>query len=486
MREITYNVEPTIARFHKSNAFVRGIRGPIGSGKSVGCCWDIYMKACRQTPDGSGVRRSRWCAIRNTYPELKTTTIKTWMEWFADFGKLTMDFPPTFRMRQPLEDGTIVDLELIFLAIELEKDVKKLLSLELTGCWINEARELPKSVVVNAAGRVGRYPRGKSNWSGVIMDTNSPSRYHWWYEAAEVTKPANWEFFDQPPALLEVNGTYQINPAAENLKNLPKGPAYYLDLVGGSDRDFIDVMLRCEYKSIFTGKPVYGGSFIDRVHVSTGPLAVLPGRQLWLSFDFGLTPACVAAQEGANGQLRILREYVSEGMGLTQFLEGAILPDLNGVFRGLELLVTGDPAGVQRSQTDSDDSCMAVLKKFGLNFEPASSNDFEPRRRAVLDRLNRSCDGQPAYLLDYRCQTLRQGFAGGYQFTRMQIRTGDGSERFAEQPEKNMFSHIHDANQYLCLAVDPQRTMRRTSRDQILEQYQRDARSRAQNRRRLG
>lgn len=486
MREILYNVEPTIARFHKSRAFVRGIRGPIGSGKSVGCCWEIYMKACRQLPDDHGVRRSRWAAIRNTYPELKTTTVKTWLDWFGDFGKMTYDFPPTFRMRQQLEDGTTVDLELIFLAIELEKDVKKLLSLELTGCWLNEARELPKAVITNAASRVGRYPRGKSAWSGVIMDTNSPSRYHWWYEQAEEKRPDNWEFFDQPPAVIEKDGVYSINPAAENVRNLPKGPAYYLDLVSGSDRDFIDVMLKCEYKSIFTGKPVYGDSFNDRIHVSPGPLAAIPGRPLWLSFDFGLTPACVAAQEGANGQLRVLREYVSEGMGLTQFLEGAVVPDLNGCFRGMELLVTGDPAGVQRSQTDSDDSCMAVLKKFGLNFEPASSNDFEPRRRAVLDRLNRTVDGRPALLIDYRCQTLRQGFAGGYQFTRLQVRTGDGSERFAEQPEKNMFSHIHDATQYLCLALDPHRTARSSHRADLLQQVQRDARDRARTRRRLG
>ena len=120
-----------------------------------------------------------------------------------------------------------------------------------------------------------------------------------------------------------------------------------------------------------------------------------------------------------------------------------------------------------------------------MNFEPASSNDFEPRRRAVLDRLNRTVDGRPALLIDYRCQTLRQGFAGGYQFTRLQVRTGDGSERFAEQPEKNMFSHIHDATQYLCLALDPKRTSRRTGRDEIIEAHYRNARQHARSRRLL-
>jgi len=38
-------------------------------------------------------------------------------------------------------------LEVIFLALDRPEDVKKLLSLELTGVWINEARELPKSII---------------------------------------------------------------------------------------------------------------------------------------------------------------------------------------------------------------------------------------------------------------------------------------------------------------------------------------------------
>ena len=38
------------------------------------------------------------------------------------------------------------------------EDVKKLLSLELTGIWINEAREIPKSIVDACTMRVGRYP----------------------------------------------------------------------------------------------------------------------------------------------------------------------------------------------------------------------------------------------------------------------------------------------------------------------------------------
>lgn len=43
-----YYAENTIARFHADKSFVRGVRGPIGSGKSVGCCMEILAKAAEQ------------------------------------------------------------------------------------------------------------------------------------------------------------------------------------------------------------------------------------------------------------------------------------------------------------------------------------------------------------------------------------------------------------------------------------------------------
>ena len=67
-------------------------------------------------------------------------------------------------------------------------------------------------------------------------------------------------------------------------------------------------------------------------------------------------------------------------MGLKQFLEYMVIPDLSTKFRGLRTIVTFDPAGMQRSQVDSMDSCAEELARQGLAGEPARTNDFEPRR----------------------------------------------------------------------------------------------------------
>jgi len=83
--------------FMKDDTFFRGIRGPVGSGKSVGCCVEVFRRAIQQGKGPDGIRKSRWAIIRNTNPQLRTTTIKTWLDWFpeSDWGKFTWSVPYT-------------------------------------------------------------------------------------------------------------------------------------------------------------------------------------------------------------------------------------------------------------------------------------------------------------------------------------------------------------------------------------------------------
>ena len=61
------------------------IRGPIGSGTSSASCMKIYRQAIGQRKSTiTGKRRSKWAIVRNTYPELLNTTVKTWLDWFPE------------------------------------------------------------------------------------------------------------------------------------------------------------------------------------------------------------------------------------------------------------------------------------------------------------------------------------------------------------------------------------------------------------------
>lgn len=451
---VEYNPEPTALKFHLSQAFVRGLMGPIGSGKSVACVEELKMLATKvQRPGEDGVRRTRFCVIRNTYPELRSTTMKTFKDWFPpSCCRFIYRSPVTAKMFIELPDKTSVDMEVFFVALDREKDIKKLLSMELTAVWLNEVREIPKAVLDAATGRVGRYPPKKDGGpsrSCIIMDTNPCDDDHWYYRLAEEETPAGWEFFQQPPGLLNEDGHWLPNPVAENIRHLPDGYDYYLNQLGGKQNQWIRVYIEGKYGTVMDGKPVYP-EFRDETHVAGDAVVPHPGCQLILGWDFGLTPAVVMGQITPRGRLIILAELVAERMGLKQFVEIVVKPFLASRLSGFLIAASyADPAGTAESEADMQ-SCITVLNDLDIPTVAAPTNKIEPRLQSVRDFLTRMVDGKPGFLISRSCRNLRKGFNGGYKFERVAVA---GDERFREKPCKNRYSHPHDALQYLCLAA---------------------------------
>lgn len=432
---------PVCDEFFYDNSFVRGIRGPIGSGKSTACAFLPWRHLAESEPGHDGVRRARWAVIRNTYPELKTTTIKTWHQWFPpEVGDWKDQGPPTHRIQ---ENG--FDLEVMFLALDRPEDQRKLLSLELTGAWINEAREVPKAILDGLTGRVGRFPPvrgGSRSWSGVIMDTNSPDTDHWWYRLAEEQAPSGFRFWCQPGGR---------DAKAENLVNLP--PDYYERTLAGKDPAWVKVYVDGDYGYVQDGKPVYP-EFRDQLH--TKACEPDPKLGLWIGLDFGLTPAAALAQRTMLGQWRFIDELVTEDMGAVRFgelLKGKLDADykdfkLGGIF--------GDPSGDNRAQTD-ERTPFSILRAQGLPARPAHSNDAVLRREAFAKPLSRLVDGEPGLIVDPRCTMLRKGLMGGYRYKRVQV---TGHERYHDKPDKNSFSHVCEAAQYLMLGAGEGRALK--------------------------
>lgn len=469
--QIKYTAEATAARFHADNSFVRGIMGPIGSGKSVACCMEIFSRAIRQTVGSDGKRSSRWAVIRNTYPELKSTTIRTWSDWFPEsICPVKWDTPITATMKLPdIGDGTGLDLELIFLALDKPQDIKKLLSLELTGAWINEAKEVSLSVLDMLTGRVGRFPSkrdGGWNWSGIIMDTNPPDDDHWWYSLAEELKPQGYSFYKQPPALILKDGEYIPNPLAENIRNHQNGYDYYLRQVPGKDRQWIKVFVQGEYGSWQEGKLVYP-EYQDAIHCSETPLDPYEGVPLILGWDYGLTPCVAICQMTPRGQFRVIDELVTDDMGVRQFANDIVKPYLLNNYGKFRIESYGDPAGNARS-SNSERTCMMELKDAGIPTVAAKTNDFLARREAVAGFMNKMIDGAPGFLVSPKCRHLRKGFLGGYHFKRVLV---SGEARYKDMPDKNIYSHIQDALQYAALAVETLNVKKRRTVSGISRTY---------------
>lgn len=430
-REIRYSYRdaPTVKQFSASNAFLRGLVGPFGSGKSTGCVIEIIKRSMEQAPGKDGIRRSRWVVIRNTYGQLEDTTIRTFHQWVPPHIFGTWKVSDHQYLIEAFEG---VHIEILFRALDRPDHVRNLLSLELTGAWVNEAREVPWAIIEALQGRVGRYPAmmdGGSTWCGIIMDTNPPDEDSWWFDLFETKRPSNVAIFKQPSGR---------SPQAENLKNLR--PNYYTDLAITMREDRAKVYIDGQYGFVTDGKAVFP-EYNDTIHCKeVDPILDEPVYRGW---DFGLTPAVAMCQVLPNGQFIVFDEMVSTDMGIERFSD-QVLEYCNTKYSPRpEFIDIGDPAGQQRAQTD-ERTCYQILQAKGINIEPGLQT-LAIRLESIRKPLSRLVGGQPGFILHPRCKVSRKGYLGAYQFRRMQVST----ERYTDQPEKNAVSHVMDAQQYV-------------------------------------
>lgn len=390
-----------------------------------------------------GKRHTRWAVIRNTKQQLKDTTIKTWLDWFREdaFGKFTWsDLSHHIQIND-------VDLEVLFRPLDTPDDVRRVLSLEVTGAWLNECREIPKIIVDALGDRTGRFPsqrEGGCTWRGVFGDTNPPDDSSWFYKMAEEVRPDGWEFFKQPGGLIEVGGEFIENPEAENTSNLEQ--KYYLTRKEGKKPDYVRVYYCAQYGFVQEGRPVHS-DYVDSVHCHHSILEPVKGIPIRFALDFGLTPACAFGQRMPNGRWVIFDEISTDDMGITKFAELLLLPKLQGEYKDFEYMAWGDPAGDKRSDTD-EFTPYQILAAFGIKAIPAHTNDPDLRRGSLEAPLRRMIDGKPGLIISPRCKMLRKGLAGGYHYKRVRV---SGEERFHEEPAKNIYSHIVEALEYMLM-----------------------------------
>ena len=438
-----YRHVPTLKKFALDNSRHKGALGPFGSGKSSACVHEIVRRGHEQIPDQDGIRRTRWAVVRNTFPQLRDSTIKTFHYWYppklcGEYRVSTHDYIITCFPK--------VQIEINFRALDRDDQISNLLSVEYTGAWINEAREIPYAIFDAIDGRIDRYPPrpegvGGATWAGIIMDTNPPTKNSWWYKYFEITRPDHARIFKQPSGL---------SHQAENLANL--APNYYQNLAKGKSEMYVRVYIHGQYGYTIEGRPVFP-SFKDNVHVASHKLIPVKGVNLICGMDFGLQPSIVIGQISPRGQLLILDEIASKGMGLRQFCKNQLLPMLQtDRYRGFKLMGYGDPAGTARSPTD-ESTCYGVLHSndIGLNYIiSATTNAMVPRIGAVEHFLNSMVDGEPSFVLSPHCSDLREALNGGYHYKKL----AGAEDRYSDEPDKNNpLSHIADALQYMCMYV---------------------------------
>lgn len=457
-------------KFHADISNVKYIMGPFGSGKTTIECFDLLIRACKMPRCKDGIRRIRTLICRNTFDQLKRGVYDTWSEWFGDLGQTKPLHGNKLEYHHKFNDGNgIIEWEVWFIPVDKLSDTKKFKSFNATNAFINEANEMPRVVMDDIVGRLGRYPSKQSidsttaeegfknrkiilksgkvidrcpYWDGLNGDLNPPDTRNYIYRVFEKERPEGFKMFKQPPGLIELeDGTYEPNPECDNY-GVGINEDYYLKMVPGHTKEFINVYCMGKYGIFVPGKKVYP-QYNDDIH-SVNKIDFNPDYPILFSFDGGFTPACLISQM-IGGQLRAIHEFTTDRMYLEEFAANIVAPFRNSKLSGYTYETTGDPAINEREEE--------ALKNLGFDLVKAQTNKIEERVQAQTEYLNKMVSGQPAFIVSQEgCPELRAGFNGEYGFKEIRHINESGKPDYKEIPNKtHPTSDIHDCGQYAAL-----------------------------------
>jgi hypothetical protein len=459
-----------LTKFVTSNNKVDILQGPVGSGKTVAMFRRLGRHAMQQAPSPrDGLRKTRWFVVRNTFPELKRTTIKTWRRVWPEnlYGPVKMGSPP----RHDISFGD-VRIEVDFLAMDSEDDIGKMRSADYTGGCFHEVQYIDLEIFREGRSRTNRYPEegdGGATWSGVLADLNAPDEDHWLAtmtgqvdlpeglspeERRALEWPKSWGFYLQPPATIKIRDQrgqfvrHEVNLNTENLRWLASD--YYLDLLEGNEPDWINNRLGNETILVASGSPVWP-MFRREFHVSREVLRPIPGHDVLVWLDFGrVFPAALFAQE-VNQRILVQHEILGFNEGATIFAP-KVKRFLEQHYLGHAFRCVGDPKGRDKGQA-TEQSSYDIFRGSGMPVTPApvKANDIATRTEAVAYALNDNPSGHPRLVISPLCRTLIVGMAGRYHL----VREEDGELR----PKKDKYSNLCDALQYGCLSLGEGRRM---------------------------
>ena len=489
-------IGPMVDAMIASRAFIVGIMGPVGSGKTIGFAIKIQQHAAKQggtfNSQGQFIRKSRYVFIRDTYPNLDRNTIPSIGKVVPHHvGRFVNSAPRIHKFSFTIRrDGHILDksakaidiaqVEFEFRAIGDQTVQDALRGLEVTAAMVNEADRTHPDIVTYLAGRVGRF--SDLDPSLVVdpfigLDLNGNDDDNWTYKllveeqdndalkkaffCGESDRPLI-EYFEQPEAIDEFGN---VNPKAENLQNLSANyyPQQYALAKRNGNQTYIDRMLRARFTPMRNGRSVFP-EYIDDIH--SGEFEAIPGIPLLIWADQGLLGAVLIVQP-VKGQLRFVEEIACvfetdddeiEVAAMGGETLGRQVKDLLALkYPTFEIAdAVCDPSGAAGEGAINFKSWRQDFQK-GLGFRVRKArvprNAIVPRLRAVRLRLKMTIGAQRGLLIHKRCKMTRRAFRTKYFYQRIGKGSGDGV--YNDVPKKVQgYGDLMDACQYGCFEYD--------------------------------
>ena len=489
---------------------VVGAQGPVGSGKTTTVMLSRVRRAVMMPAsvldkvDGRGVRKYKLIGTRETYRQLWSSTIPSYLEtipkslgvWSGGRGA-----PVQHRIEFEDQHGPI---EWIAEFMAFGDDViASMRGLQTVDLWLNEADTNPQEVLLAGIGRIGRWP-GQRHFRGyparlrsygqIVCDFNAPDRDNWTHgvfhdlgrrtaieaefrgvarlrieeelrqerpEATPEQRAAELDarMAEMPSFIGFHNQPGGRAPGAENLQNL--APGYYATQVAtmklAGRGDLIARLIDNRITFLRAGDPVFKREFNPAIHVSTGRLELIPDLPLMIGLDQGFLPAATIGQRTRAGCWRFLAELMFPGERLMAREFGNRLRDLlDERFPGHPVEgAWGDMAGehgASQAADENDTWNRLVGKAAGIVVRPQriGSNRITPRLEAVRAALEYIHGGEPGLLLDGQaCPLLWAAFEARYVWKDEINQSGDTRK----VPDKSIpEANVMDSAQYLLLS----------------------------------
>ncbi|MEO1024037.1 MAG: hypothetical protein AAFX07_00605 [Pseudomonadota bacterium] len=469
---------PIAEAYYWDDGDVVGICGPVGSGKTTTKMKRKLRRAIMMPMSViDGVRRYKVLFIRETYRQLWSTTIPSYLEVFPkSMGTWSggRGDPVTHVINFEDEFGPI---EFIAEFMAFGDDIiASMRGVQTTDIDLNEADTMPVEILTVGIGRIDRWPARQHfeglppelrSYGQIDCDQNAPDEENWTYrvfwdeeertrmadqltaELPEGARPIQINFHNQP-------GYRQ--PGTENLQNL--SPTYYprqiasMKLAGRGD--MIDRLVYNKVTYLRAGEPVFQREFNRRIHVSDVPLQIEPGVGLRIGLDQGFKGAAVIGQFIPPFHWVILRELHFPRERLFAKVFGQRLSDLlEEHFRGVRIEAGwGDVAGESGSANQAQENevwnrIVGKIADFRVRPQRIGANHIQPRLEAVRAALEFIDGGKPGLLIDPSCKFLIRGFEARYVWKDEIDKSGD--KRKVPDKDKTE-ANVIDALQYLLLS----------------------------------
>jgi PBSX family phage terminase large subunit len=444
--------------------------GAVRAGKSTPCAAKLARYAVRYP--GIHMAAARWTQ------DAIDAQIKPLWRSVAQARGLALEWHGDEQYDEVLGTGAKIYLRGIHASEDTQR-YSKLAGLTLAVLWLDQPEEISNDdedvVLAYVPARLSQVGYPHEVW----FTPNPVGNDHW---------VAQWFPLDDP----RPHYTYIHTNIYDNRQIL--GDAYIADM---EERHPAGTAFRMRFVDGhrglgMAGKPVYAGYFLRNVRADgqqapwhVRRVAVDRRFPIYEGWDFGYSHPAVLWTQYLEGQWRVVGEYLGTNQGVDEFADAAVelrarlFPDVQRYESVCDPAGFAKGAGLQGTVVD-------LFAKKGIYFADYDSvkgyNHPMTEYGAIQSTmriLRSTVKGQPAMVIDPRCQNFILGMEAGYIWSDRQYAGTMGSVKTPDKKRDTEYNHLQDCWLYTLLRFgSAAQTTEQTQRQ--LAKYERLALQRSQ------